>query len=394
MRYAILDVETTIFAKGNPYAERNKLCLVGLRIKDTTSVEPAINYIFKIEYDEEPYGDKLEQIRNLLSGVDLIVGFNLKFDLGWLARYGIYLDTVHRVFDCQLAYFILDFQRTPFPSLDMCLAHYGLGSKLDTVEREYWSIGIDTCDIPLEVLVPYLTTDLEKTDDLYQTLLPLSQKSWSLVSLHMQDLRVLLEMEYNGLRFDWTALEQQAKEAEQKLNELDQKILEFVPTGFRDCFNGASGDHLSALLYGGTIVFDRGEPYSHTYKSGIKAGTTETRYRWTEVTQNFPALVKPPEGSALKKEGFYSVDETTLLSIKAKGQSKVLIEALLRRSELEKLLGTYYKGIPSHLIKYDWTDTIHGTFNQCRVITGRLSSEKPNQQNFPDVIQQYIVSRY
>jgi DNA polymerase I-like protein with 3'-5' exonuclease and polymerase domains len=399
MKYAILDVESTTFAKGNPYAQRNKLCLVGLRIKDTESAEPAKNYIFKIEYDEEPYAEQLASIRSLLSTVDVIVGFNLKFDLAWLARYGIFLSDVHRVFDCQLAYFILDFQRTPFPSLDLCLAHYGLGSKLDTVEREYWSVGIDTCNVPLEVLVPYLTTDLEKTDELFnlepfQSLFRGTSSQSALCKLHMQDLLVLFEMEYNGLRFDWAALGQAAAEAELKLVDLDKTILEFVPSGFRDLFNGGSGVHLSALLYGGTIVTRRGTPYQHTYKSGDKEGRTETRYKWEEVEVHFPTLVEPPEGSELKKKGFYSVDEETLKSCRAKGTSKELITAILQRSETEKLLGTYYKGIPEHLKKYDWIDFIHGTYNQCRVITGRLSSEKPNLQNFPDVMQQYIVTRF
>lgn len=386
-KYGVLDVESTIFQKGNPFAEKNKLCLVGIRIENK-------NHIFLVEYGEAPYSETLGTIATLLASCDTIVGFNCKFDLNWLARYGIFLPDGTRTFDCQLAEFILDYQRTPYPSLNMCLSKYNLGQKLDVVDRDYWSKGVDTDQIPLEILQPYLETDLEKTDELYQTLVELvfQRGCGALVNLHMQDLRVLQEMEYNGLCFDWANMGQAASTAEEELNEINRTILQFVPTEVQTHFNTGSGDHLSLLLYGGLFHTSIGTEYQHTYKAGAKAGQTATRYRWSDFRFEFPRLIDPPEGSELKKEGFYSVDEETLLQLK---QPRVLVKALLRRSELEKLLGTYYKGIPALRDKYDWQDGyIHGTFNQATVITGRLSSSKPNLQNLPSQLNQYIVSRY
>jgi DNA polymerase I-like protein with 3'-5' exonuclease and polymerase domains len=339
--YGVLDVESTIFAKGSPFADRNKLCLVGLRIEDT-------NHVFKIEYDEAPYGDELSRLVRLMASLDCIVGFNIKFDLNWLARYGIFLPVATRVFDCQLAEFILDHQRSPYPSLDGCLLKYNLGEKDHVVDREYWSKGIDTDKVPLPILTHYLETDLEKTDALYLTLLPLVGRYEALLNLHMQDLRVLQEMEYNGQAFDFAGMQQAAEEVEKELDGCHRTILSGVPEGFRQHFNSSSGDHLSALLYGGTIRVDVGTPYQHTYKSGPQAGTTCERYKWREECLVLPRLAEPPEGSELKKEGFYSVDEETLLQLK---KPKDLVAALLRRAELEKLLGTYYRGIPDLMRK-------------------------------------------
>jgi DNA polymerase I-like protein with 3'-5' exonuclease and polymerase domains len=397
MRYAIVDTECSTYAKGNCYAERNKLCLVGLRVCDTdgSGERSSKNYIWKIEYDEAPYAEALGAISALLATLDTCVVFNGKFDLGWLARYGVDLPDHCRIFDCQLAEFILSYQQTPFPSLDGCLAKYGLGSKLHTVEHEYWALGIDTPEIPYDILEAYLLTDLEKTDALYQALLPLCEHQRPLINLHMQDLRVLQEMEQHGLFFSWAAMEQEAVKVQERLDAINHTILSFVPEDFRSHFNSASGDHLSTLLYGGSVSVHIGTPYQHTYKSGAQSGETATRYRWETRRFELSRLVTPPESSELKKEGFFSVDEETLRTIHSSKETKELIAALLSRSELEKLLGTYYHGIVSTAQKYDWQDGyVHGTLNQCRVVTGRLSAEKPNQQNFPPELGQFIISRY
>lgn len=401
-RVGILDVESTIFAKGNPFATQNRLCLVGLRIQDEKTGE-WVNRIFDVEYTNHPYSETLSDINRHIASLDTIVGFNLKFDLNWLARYGIRLSDRQRVFDCQLAEFILDFQRTPFPSLDSCLTKYNLGSKLDVVDRDYWSLGIDTNQVPLDILTRYLETDLEKTHELYQTLLNEFKKQPKLLllaNLHMQDLRVLQEMEFNGILFNWQEMSKAAEAVQKELDELDERIIQFVPNEFQPYFNPESGDHLSCLLYGGTISHAIGTEYRHTFKTGPRAGETVTRNKWENIRFDFPRLVTPPDGSELKKQGFYSTDEETLKSIRyprdESGRStKLLVQSILKRSELEKLLGTYYHGISETCKKYDWQDgLVHGTFNQTRVVTGRLSSEKPNQQNFPDPLMQFIVSRY
>src|SRR3990167_136189 len=160
--YAVIDIESTIFAKGNPFSYRNKLCLAGVRTN-------ALNEIIQVEYDSTlPYAEAITRLKYLVGSVDTLVLFNAKFDLNWLARYGITVPYSVRIFDCQLAEFILGDQRPAYPSLDYCLAKYNLGAKLDIVERDYWSRGIDTPEVPLEILTEYLNEDLRLTDELYQ----------------------------------------------------------------------------------------------------------------------------------------------------------------------------------------------------------------------------------
>ena len=385
--YAIVDVESTFFQKGNPFSDCNRLCLIGVRIN-------ALNTVIQVEYDQTtPYAEALAQTQRLIDSVDTLVLFNAKFDLNWLARYGIYLRDYHRVFDCQLAEFILGNQRPAYPSLDYCLGKYNLGHKLDIVATDYWTRGVDTPNVPLSILTEYLNEDLRLTDALYNRQLGrLSGPQQRLFNLQCQDLQVLQEMEFNGQLFNWKELGIASTNTTNELREIDARILEWTPDVVRGIFNIDSNDHLSVLLYGGMLRGKRATPYRRQYKTGPRAGETVDANRWETYEYFFKRLVEPRKGSELKKDGFYSTDEETLLSL---SKPKPLIELLLKRAELAKLSQTYLSGIPKIAEKYDWKDGyIHGTFNQCRVITGRLSSEKPNQQNFPSLLNKFIVSRF
>ena len=64
MRSLILDVETTISNKGNPFDETNKLCYVGLL--DTSP------NVFSIEYDNEPYRSHLETIQSQIDEAEIL----------------------------------------------------------------------------------------------------------------------------------------------------------------------------------------------------------------------------------------------------------------------------------------------------------------------------------
>jgi len=385
--YAVVDVESTVYKKGHPYAARNKCCAIGVRIG-------GVNYCFDIEHGNGPYADKIARIRELIHSVDVIVLFNGKFDLGWLARYGIFLNSSQRIFDCQLAEFLLTHQQSTFPSLDDCSFKYLGRRKLDVVRRDYWDRGLDTTDVPWPILEEYLQSDLELTDELYQRLQALVESAGlePLLRLHFQDLRVLSEMEFNGIRLDWAALEQQGKRTEAELKDVVEEIKTYVPHDARQFFNTGSTDHVSLLLYGGTLDTRVPVPYHHTYKSGRKAGTTEIRNRWEDIRIEFPRLVDPLPDTQLVKDGFFGTGANVLRELP---RPKQLIKLLLKEAELSKLLTTYYHGFAAKREEMDWQDgCIHSQLNQCVVITGRLSSSNPNQQNMPEDMHEFIISRY
>src|SRR3990167_11074907 len=148
-----IDIECTTFEKGNPFARRNKLCYVGAYREGGS---------FLLGSDAI-----VPSVKQEIVSASIVVGFNIKFDIHWLRRYGIDLDCYRGIWDLQLGHFLLRGQKTPYPSLDDCCDFYGLLTKDPTIERDYWSKGIDTPDIPQDLVLRYLQTDLECTMRVY-----------------------------------------------------------------------------------------------------------------------------------------------------------------------------------------------------------------------------------
>lgn len=385
MRSLVLDVETTINNKGNPFDERNKLCYVGLYSTDGT-------YLYDIGYSGDPLRERLDAIQRSIDSHDLIVGFNIKFDLHWLRRYGInFVDK--RIWDCQLAHFILTGQQHPYPSLNGVADFYALGSKLDIIATDYWKNGIDTDQIPKELLEEYLTQDLHLTQKIYkkqtEQFASDAKHMQRLFSLHNQDLLILQEMEYNGIRFNETECIKLGEETKKDIEHIDSILYTYhnLPE-----FNANSTEHISALLYGGSIKIRRQEVVG-TFKTGSRAGLPKSQ--WKDYNIEFKRIVNPIKGSELEKEGYFSNDEQTLRLLKGNKKAKELIELILARATLEKRLSAYYEGLVQLRKTMNWEEgTLHGVLNQCVAKTGRLSSTKPNLQNFDGEIKQLFGSRY
>ena len=379
MKYLTLDVETTTTNMGHPFDKNNKLISVGIKKDDQATVT------YDIEYSVDPYQELLNDIQIAVNEADVLVGFNIKFDLHWLQRYGIDFKT-KRIWDCQLAQFIIMNQANPYPSLNGTAEYYDLGSKLDEVKENYWKNGIDTDKIPYDILDEYLKQDVELTYKVFNIQKGEIQGKERLVSLHMQDLLVLQDMEYNGLQYEYDKSLILGNELDEQISKLNKKLYDYHAY---DSFNPNSGEHLSAFLYGGNIKERFQRAIGH-YKTGSRTG--EVKYKWEERLKEFPQRFTPLEGSELKKEGFYSTNDDTLKRLQGSEESMKILNILLTRATLEKRRGTYYIGVPALIDTMGWTNNlIHGQLNQCVALkTGRLSSSKPNLQNFDGEIKSLL----
>ena len=281
------------------------------------------------------------------------------------------------------------------PSLDEVAAFHGIPGKLDKV-KELWTAGLDTHEIPLDILTEYLIQDLTITEQIYllqkEQLMSAPLQMQRLVSLSNQDLLVLLEMEGNGIKMNFTGMQEASSSTKQQIETIKGELNDIFHDIPSYCLNYNSGDCLSALLYGGTII-ETMRIQNGTYKTGDKIGLP--RYRLETREHVLPRRVEPPRGSELKKPGFFSTNEETLRNIKAKKEDKLLLDKILELSKAEKLNGTYYGGLAKLHSKRDQEpDYLHGQFNMCVARTGRLSSSNPNLQNQPPEMDQFIESRY
>lgn len=407
IRKVTFDVETTIYNDGNPFDPRNKLVCIGIKQND----EPTV--VIPIEYGGEPFGTNLRRIAETITSADVVVGFNIKFDLHWLLNYVPEL-RIPRVFDCQLGEFILSNQAHTMPSLNESAARYSLPCKLDVVKSQYWKAGIQTDHIPWDVLSTYCAHDVDLTWQLYQR----QRKDFrasvhELLRLQNEDLLYLLKAERNGLKYKFDEAAKLSETTRLEIKEIDEELHKLAGV---DGINFNSDDHLSCLLYGGTIYV----PYRETYTRTLKDGSTRERERWAVKGILLRQMVRPLDGTETKptsewsedqlssenrerlidpsKKPFqriYSVAEPVISKLKARGKAARIIQLLRSRTALEKLDSTYYAGMIKRKEEMGWeNDEIHGQFNLTVTKTGRLSSSKPNLQNLAGDIKKLFYSRY
>lgn len=376
MAVLTFDFETTTYSNGSAFDQRNKAVCVGFQEEAQRG-----ECLFELDPDD---------IQQRIDKAEWLVGFNAKFDLHHLRKLGVDISNV-RVWCVQLAEFMLEGQTNPYPSLNKAAEKYNLPVKLDVVKTEYWDRGIGTEHVPKDILAEYCLGDISLTYKVYlKQLAQFLEKPalFKLFKIACQDLLVLEEMEWNGMRYDAALCAERSRAIEAKLVTIKQQLENVYP----DLpINFGSGDQLSAFLYGGVVKQDAKEHVGF-FKTGEKAG--QPKYKNVVVEHTLPRLVEPLPKSELKKEGFYKTDEATLRKLKGPAAKK-FVGPLLEMAKLEKLNNTYYVGLPKLAEECHWPEAmIHGQYNQCVASTGRLSSSKPNQQNFAGEMQDVFVSRY
>lgn len=390
------DVETSIFNKGNYADPRNFLVSYSL-----LSRQDGLRFV----YYTDP--DFLSILRHSLGMASLVVGFAVKFDLHWALNHGI--EVTCPVYDLQLAEFIYSGQELAYDSLDAALERYGLPLKKDLV-KEYWDAGISTEHIPIAVVEEYNNHDVVSNKSLFEVQQQLlSDKQKRLVLLEGEDLKALVAAEHAGILFDTARATAKLVEDTEQLAVIERSLNaclpDNIPKGVNNgtLFNWDSGDHLSALLYGGVISFDYAISEEATYKSGAKAGQPYTRNRWFSTDVTFTQRFKPIEGTEVKKTKekpgskvhFYQTDSPTLSQLKTRDHtSKKLLELLAERSDKTKVK-EMIESIMNKMAEKNWQNNyIHAQYNQNVVVTGRLSSSQPNLQNTPPEVDELLISRF
>lgn len=213
MSVVAVDTEITTWNKGHPFDERNKAVCWSYANGKTSG---AVRF---------PDATSLSQ---LLHSARAVVVFNGKFDLQWFAKLGIPYDS-RKIWDVQLAEFILSNQTEPFPSLEETAQKYGFGGKLDVIKTEYWDKGINTDEIPWDVLSAYATLDAELTLKCYYAQRELMTPAQiRLCQLQSQDLSILREMEWNGIPFDEDLCRQRSFETEKRIEEIKLELEKYL----------------------------------------------------------------------------------------------------------------------------------------------------------------------
>ena len=385
MTYCVVDLETETHAsfrrKANPFDIRNRIIASGYRNEGACVVT---------KHDKE--GLDVDYALPISTSLRTLVGFNIKFDLLYLWKSTSlqeYLKSGGKIWDCQLAEFMLGAQTEEYPSLDAVATRYG-GTLKDDRIKMLWESGLQTSEIDSGMLLEYLKNDVLNTEKVYLGQLERLKdqpKLKRLIELQMDALLATTEMEYNGMYIDKEELVRVGNKLDEAISELDFKIdmeiKELVPKDLFEHFNLNSNKHLTALLFGGTVDLQESRPQLDSqglqllYKTGSRAG--QVKYKMQTVTHTLKPLCRPV---IMTPKGEPAVNHTALelLAKKPATDAGKIASLLVERRVLVKKQNTYFTAIKD-LIQED--GLLHGSLNHCSVITGRLSSTAPNLQNMP-----------
>ena len=378
--FAAIDVETTLngnedIGLAHPMHPDNKVVAYGLYLLRTY-----------VTYDAGEFDGAIQRISHEV----ILCGHNFSFDLMYLFKQSTALKAKlqeHKIWDTQLAEYILSGQRTKFSSLDELSVKYGLPLKDDTIKK-YFQAGLGSEKIPPEELIPYLEQDVINTKAIAQAQYKraVAAGQLMLIETQMEALHATTEMQFNGLHVDKVRLDEYTVEVVD--NFVDVKLnLEALAAGYVEDIN--SPKQWSQFFFGGKKRIKVKEEVG-VYKNGnAKFKLVEK----TVVIKPFINYVPDPE-KVSAKTGQISVDDSVLndmLKHTFDAKAIAIINGLLKYRELAKQLSTYVQGLSKHIIG----DFIHGKLNHTATVTGRLSSTNPNLQNISNnPIKQIFNSRY
>ena len=264
------------------------------------------------------------------------VGQNLKYDIKVMQNYGV--EVKGKLFDTMLAHYLINpDMRHNMDVLAETYLNYTPVSITELIGKKGKN-QLSMRQVPLEKQTEYAVEDADITFQLGLHFAPELKEAHTdklFEDIEVPLLRVLADMEREGINLDEDYLKDLSTALETDIAELEKKIYEQAG----EQFNIASPKQL------GDILFDK-----------LK-------------------LVDKPKKT---KTGQYSTAED-VLSYLAKDHE--IIQNVLDYRGLAKLKSTYVDALPNEVQKE--TGRVHTDYMQTVAATGRLSSNNPNLQNIP-----------
>lgn len=381
--FVAIDVETTLNGNedvglAHPMHPDNRVVAWGIQ-KDIPGYSPQTTYTEVV----------FEALVNACDSSNVFCGHNLAFDLMYLYKNPTLKERLQqfKIWDTQLAEYILSAQQTKWSSLDELSVKYGLPVKDDTIKK-YFQAGLGSDKIPSEELIPYLEQDVTNTVEIAkkQWQRAVDQDQLVLIETQMEALHATTEMQFNGLHIDRPALDAYTVEVVNEYVEVKLN-LEGLARGLVEDIN--SPKQWSQFFFGGTKKVKVKEEVGF-----YKNGKVKTKLMDKEIVLKPFIKYVPDPDKVSAKTGQVSVDDSVLSDMLKHTFDPAaigIIESLLKYRELSKQLSTYVQGLSKHIIG----DYIHGKLNHTATVTGRLSSTNPNLQNISNnPIKQIFNSRW
>ena len=379
----VIDLETSVKCpigtnKGNPHWPENKIVMAGFKHKRIPRI---------VCQDRKSFTTACEMADTFSRTV--FAGVNIPFDLQHMYKE---IKTVYdkrgqiRVWDCQIAEYLLTRQQHKYPSLDEMSSKYG-GTLKDDEVKKHWENGGETEDIPKAKLEEYLKNDIVNTGIVFRAQLAeaVERDMMPLIMAQMEAAMAITEMQYNGICVNTAevgaglvSLVKDIRLAKDALNSI--ALSTDVP---EHLINLDSPKSLSLIMFGGTVK-EKVKVLDGMYKNG------NPKFRTDLVDKQYKGLGYPTTGVSPTIHG-WSTNDNTLKSLPA----STFTSALQTLRELRKNYSTYYEPL-TQIVFPD--GCVHQNLNMTATQTGRLSCTEPNLQNITDKhksdIKKVYISRF
>ncbi|WP_226064395.1 DNA polymerase I [Kaistella polysaccharea] len=301
------------------------------------SYKKGLAYYVPLSKDREEALQTLEIFRPFFEKKEIVkIAHHLKVDYKILKLYGISIEGA--IFDTMIAHYLLN----PDGRHTMeYLAEMYLNYKPITLESLIGKKGKNQGSfetLSVEEQTQFAAEDADLTFQLYQLFAPqlkIENLENLFFTVEMPLMKVLAKMELEGIALDKKWLEQESKDLENDLRNLEKTIFEMSG----EEFNMNSPKQLGEVLF--------------------------------EKMQLDPKAKKT-------KSGQYATSEDILQKLSSKHE---IIKHILEYRTYQKLKSTYVDALPLQIDKDD--HRVHTSFSQTTAATGRLASVNPNLQNIP-----------
>ncbi len=280
----------------------------------------------------------LEEFRPVFeNGASEKIGHNLKYDLGVLRWHGMRVEGPF--FDTMLAATLAEPElRRSMDELAKSLLSYS-PKPISELIGERGGEQLTLLQVPMEQVAEYACEDADITFQLAAALRPKIEdmdQQRVFYEIEAPLLPVLVDMEYEGIRMESSALDALSRQFEEAIEQAAERVFELA--GER--FNLNSGNQL------GTILFEKMELDSNARRT--------------------------------QKTGQYQTSEQILRRLANRHEiARQVLEYRLHT----KLKSTYVDQLPGAV--YKATGRIHTNYDQLMTATGRMKSDRPNLQNIP-----------
>ena len=160
----VIDIETTMQLDDDkktitsPFFGQ-QIVSVGYNSKSYNAYDS--RYLFFYHEGREPTQNAFNTLQSALDKTDILIGHNIKFDLGWLRECGILYRG--KLFDTMVAEYILQRGQKKSLTLDECCRRRGIPGKNKNKIDPYLKEGLSYEAIPWDVVEEYGKTDVSIT---------------------------------------------------------------------------------------------------------------------------------------------------------------------------------------------------------------------------------------